>query len=109
RLSRHYGFLPWAGEELMGLLSRPMTPLDLKVLVEVIALINEAPAWIPDSAENGPDYRRVLGCFYDIFDRLRDKTSLSFLDAALLLPAVHYQPDQWPILLSRAVQRYDVR
>jgi hypothetical protein len=108
RVTAHYGLLSWAGAELIRLMSERKTPSDLSVIGEIFALIDGAEKWIPETEKRGPNYRSILQTFYDLSQVLEGRKSLSFLDAALLMPAVCYYPDKWPVLVCAAIERYDV-
>lgn len=107
RLSGHYGLLPWLGRELDGQLRQPKTTSELKILSEIVASMGSAEQWIPEEQED--DLRFILGKLNELFRRVGDRKSLSFLDAAFLVPAVRYSKDSWVALLCLALQRYDIR
>lgn len=107
RLSRHYGMLPWIGSELIRLMTQPKSMADLLALGDAAALLGRVEEWVP--AEPGPDYRAVLASLHWLSQKLGTSSSLSFMDAALLLPAACYDKHNWATQVCAAIERYDIR
>ena len=108
RVSAHYGLLKWVGSQIIDLFTKPKTASDLKILSETVAAMGSLERWIPELHEDGPDHRFILGKLHELFNKLGTHKALSFLDAALLMPAVRYDREKWPALVCAALERYDV-